>query len=300
MNAVIVRTLPVVIFIAGLAATMAVVIIWRRKLRHRRNPLTTKLLRAPGESLRQQIDDLNLDIYGWLLFTGIIPYFIVSLHLFESYVAGMPETIGRLAVNLMAMAAAMGYGIYKLLGLWRRREHLRLGLDAERATGQELTKLLKLGFHVYHDVPADGFNLDHVAVGPLGVYVIESKGRSKSREKTGGEGVTVYYNGASLQFPSWQETKPIEQVEGAANWLSRQLSRDTGENIRVQPVLSIVGWNVKLVNKKDGPVIYNGGNPDLLFPKWKRQDLSDATIKQICDRIEQWVGDVEPTAYRVE
>jgi len=300
MNILLVGTLPVIIFIAGLAATMTVVTIWRRKLHHRRNPLTTKLLRAPGESLRQQIEDSTLDIYGLLLFTGIIPFFIVSLHLFESYVAGMPETVGRAAFNLTVMAAAMGFGIYRLLGHWRSREYLRLGLDAERATGQELTKLLKLGFHVYHDVPADGFNLDHVAVGPLGVYVIESKGRSKSREKMGGEGVTVYYNGTSLQFPSWQETAPIELVEGAATWLSRKLRRDTGENIRVQPVLSIVGWNVELVNKKGGPLIYNGGNPDRLFPKWKRQDLSDTTIKQICKMIEQWVGDVEPTAYRVE
>ena len=41
------------------------------------------------------------------------------------------------------------------------------------------------GFAVFHDVPGDkAFNVDHVVIGPQGVFAVETKGRGKpaSRE----------------------------------------------------------------------------------------------------------------------
>jgi len=31
------------------------------------------------------------------------------------------------------------------------------------------------GYHVYHDFPAERFNIDHVVVGPAGAFAIETK-----------------------------------------------------------------------------------------------------------------------------
>lgn len=36
------------------------------------------------------------------------------------------------------------------------------------------------GVRFFHDVPADGFNLDHVVISPRWIYVIETKTISKS------------------------------------------------------------------------------------------------------------------------
>jgi hypothetical protein len=40
-------------------------------------------------------------------------------------------------------------------------DNLRTGYDAELAVGQELDRLMRQGTIVFHDFPADGFNLDH-------------------------------------------------------------------------------------------------------------------------------------------
>jgi hypothetical protein len=58
-------------------------------------------------------------------------------------------------------------------------EHLLLALTGERAVGQFLEeKLRPLGYHILNDLPGDGFNLDHVIIGPTGIYCVETKTRS--------------------------------------------------------------------------------------------------------------------------
>jgi hypothetical protein len=48
---------------------------------------------------------------------------------------------------------------------------LRLGFKGERAVGEELNQLLRQGFHVFHDLPFDSFNIDHVIVGPTALLL---------------------------------------------------------------------------------------------------------------------------------
>ena len=65
------------------------------------------------------------------------------------------------------------------------------------AAGQEPNSLTEAGYRVYHDLPAEGFNIDHVAVGRNGVFAMETKGRSKPAKGN----VTVVYDGRTLRFP---------------------------------------------------------------------------------------------------
>jgi len=63
---------------------------------------------------------------------------------------------------------------------WGRRqttEAYRVGADGERGAANALTPLTDLGWIVLHDrrVPTGRENLDHIAVGPAGVVVIETK-----------------------------------------------------------------------------------------------------------------------------
>jgi hypothetical protein len=44
----------------------------------------------------------------------------------------------------------------------REDDNLRAGYDAELAVGQELDKLMREGAWVFHDVPGENFNIDHV------------------------------------------------------------------------------------------------------------------------------------------
>lgn len=56
---------------------------------------------------------------------------------------------------------------------------LRLGMEGEKYVGQSLEALRRQECQGFHDLLGDGFNIDHVVVAPQGVFVIETKTRSK-------------------------------------------------------------------------------------------------------------------------
>lgn len=73
--------------------------------------------------------------------------------------------------------------------LARRADHYRRGAEGEEATGEALTGLVPTSWVVIHDVAWPGrtvANIDHVAVGPTGVFVIDSKNWSGQVTLDGG------------------------------------------------------------------------------------------------------------------
>jgi hypothetical protein len=54
-------------------------------------------------------------------------------------------------------------------------EDWQLGAEGERRTARELAALEAAGWHVVHDVAARYGNHDHVAVGPSGLFLLETK-----------------------------------------------------------------------------------------------------------------------------
>ena len=90
--------------------------------------------------------------------------------------------------------------------------------------------VLREGFWVFHDLPGDGpFNVDHVAVGPQGLFAVETKGRPKGA-RGDDAGYRVVLRDEVLEFPGWRERKPLEQARRNAKWLGDWLSSAIGEN----------------------------------------------------------------------
>lgn len=83
--------------------------------------------------------------------------------------------------DLLAWCAGLAVGA--AAGLWtvlwetppRYVENWRLGAEGERLTERELRPLEENGWHIVHDVQNGRGNYDHVAIGPSGVYLLESK-----------------------------------------------------------------------------------------------------------------------------
>jgi hypothetical protein len=64
--------------------------------------------------------------------------------------------------------------------------HWAHGGAAERAVGETLDELRRDGWYLLHDVEAlGGGNVDHIAAGPGGVFLIETKLRSYRNEQLG-------------------------------------------------------------------------------------------------------------------
>lgn len=130
------------------------------------------------------------------------------------------------------------FHLVRLVAAWKERRKLRLAHDGEVAVAQELAPLMLDGYYVFHDFPAERFNIDHIAVGRTGVFAIETKARIKRAAGNGGKDAEVIYDGKSLKFPSHTETKPVEQTKIQANWLSKWISSAVGEPVTVSSILT--------------------------------------------------------------
>ncbi len=288
--------LPTLLFlILCIVPTSTILWVFKRQTANKKSPLNMDLLRSPGESLNEQIQDLTYDIIMYLLLIPTSSILIYSIIVTEYFSSGKHLNTLSMLIYFVATVGGGAYLSTKIFKLLKQRNRLRLGYECEVAVGQELNNRMRDGFFVYHDFPADGFNIDHILVGPTGVFAVETKGRSKPRvaEK---ENWKVEYDGKNLKFPGWTETKAIEQAKTQAAWLSLWLSKVTGASCKVRPVLAIPGWYVKRT-AGDMPV-YNGKNSGFLAKN--KTVLPPQQITAISHQLDQVCRTVEPSSYKQE
>lgn len=127
---------------------------------------------------------------------------------------------------------------------WRMRPQLRelkQAADGERAVGQFLETLREQGYKVFHDVVSDSFNVDHVLIGPAGVFTVETKTWSKP---TNGEPRIRLDGGQLLAAGYPPDRNPIVQAVAQAGWVKELLAESTGRAFDVRPVVLFPGWFV--------------------------------------------------------
>lgn len=289
---------PLIIFFVGLGPCS--LLIWfmvsirKRSSLRRKNPINTHLLRSPGQSLLDEMEDISIDLFSYLLVTPFI-----SLYFYASYLSSNKSNTLLILFGISLILGLLFIG-KKIIKLSNKREKLRLGYDAELAVGQELNLLMRNGFYVFHDVNLKNtlseFNIDHVVVGKSGVFAVETKGRSKPVESIGKDSSKVEFDGKKLIFPQWEEDKPVEQAKRQANALQKWLTSAVGETITTRAVLALPGWYTSTTKKTDVAVI-NGKNPEKFFNMPRDVVLSEKQIKQIAHQLENLCRNVEPRAF---
>lgn len=272
-----------------------IILIRSHQTRGKKNPLNFELLRSPGQSLKERIEEINDRISDYLTFMFMGPLAMYAI-VVSQYLTSTPPSLFLL---ILYLGVALGLSVFfslKIFRLMRTRTHYRLGYDCELMVGQGLHTLLAEGFRVFHDFPADGFNIDHIAIGPTGVFAIETKGRAKS-STVENRNWEVRYDGRQLAFPGWTETRPITQAVDQAKWLRTWLCQTTGNETPVEPVLAVPGWYIKRTGP-GGPRAYNGKSPDFLAKG--AQVLPAERIRAIAFQVEQQCRTVATTAYQTD
>jgi len=150
-------------------------------------------------------------------------------------------TVGKFgtATSLVALVLAAvilllgmaGTCIWTLRHFKKRRNYL-LGYLGERAVAQELEPLTREGYHVFHDAPVEkvegSFNLDHVVVGPTGLFAIETKTRRKGRAREGLADHKVFYDGRQLIWPWAEDVFGLKQAQNEAAWVTFEYLNKNG------------------------------------------------------------------------
>ncbi|WP_298768299.1 nuclease-related domain-containing protein [uncultured Shewanella sp.] len=294
MSAFTVNLLPSIILFSGsylISALMYLILLKRDKTLVL--PIDKALLqRLPGFGISEQLRDLQIQLIGPIFIATLIVSLPFSL-------VGFQYLIEKGSFNWLLI-------IFVLLGLflccvqtWRimhKMTNLRLGYTAELATASELVRLQAVGYQVFHDIQADNFNIDHLIVGPNGVFAIETKGRYKrligdKKKKNYKLVYEVSHNAkleekAKLVFPSWCETKLLEQAQRQAKWVSHWLTNSSGLSVTAFPILVFPGWFIELKAKPPFPILNHKQLPSVL-PKLHHQTWSQSDINRIAHQIAQ-------------
>jgi len=208
------------------------------------------------------------------------------------------ESFGWHMILLLVVTVAMA--------AWHTRSAIRLarserlGLEGELAVAQSLESLAGCGCRVLHDLRADamsthgvtpddsGPNIDHVVVSRAGVYVIETKTRSKRVE--GARGAVVTFDGTRVLVDGYPPDRdPLGQARAATADVARYLERTTGLCPPLRPVVLFPGWFVESgagCSKSDVWVL----NDNALL-KWISREirespvLDDAKVERIADAL---------------
>jgi Nuclease-related domain len=185
------------------------------------------------------------------------------------------------------------FSIHRATKLLNERTTLRLHYEGLLEVGRHLEQLSHDGFHVYHGLPAETFNIDHVLVGPKGVFAVETKTHLKSVHKKRPEDATVEYDGRTLFFPRTEDYKTIDQAWKQAAWLSEWLGKAIGEPIAARAIVALPGWLVKRTSAEGIPVV-NPQQFSSLFKYIKPRPLSNSMIICINHQLVQRCRNPEP------
>ncbi|MBL9137557.1 MAG: NERD domain-containing protein [Verrucomicrobiales bacterium] len=158
---------------------------------------------------------------------------------------------------------------------------------------EQLRELLPSGYRVFHDFPGGpNWNVDHVVVGPAGVFAIETKTRRRHNPLPGRRANQVIFNGSdTLEYAWCNDGKAIPQARTNAKSLTRFLTSSTGDNVAVVPLVALPGWFVTLRAKCDVPIL--SGRQVVGFIQKERRSLDEAQAQRIYHQLEQKCRDVE-------
>jgi hypothetical protein len=265
----------------------------RYGLKNRQSPLGEIVFRSPGQSLIKKIDNLNQDIGLNMALCISVP-----LVLYASYVSHLhfyQDASGALSISLLGgigTAATIKY-LIKTRKLLKHRRLIQLEYESTIVIGQELNRLVLEGYHIYHEIPADRFNIDHLVVGRSGIFAVKTSARPNYKPGNDLQAATVEYNGKMLNFPDGDNYKIIEQAERQALWLSEWIGEATGEPVAARAIVALPGWIVKRTSA-DGISVVNREQLSSLFKHIKPRTLPDDMISRIVHQLEQKCHDAVP------
>lgn len=256
------------------------------------------LLRAvpdelPGASARRRAIALIRPILVYMFISGMAAG-ATFLSILTRFVPVPPEwsTLIGLAVMVITVFLLWRY----VVGAEEQIDRYHKGSQGEVAVAQALLALSPLGYQALHDLPFDpasggggvsgGANIDHVLIGPGGIFTIETKYRTKN------PGEEITFDGQRLTIAGRENCEgAVGQTLGNARRIAQVLSQATGRRVETQPVLVFAGgWYIRDTRpsgQKDAIWVLN----DDALIKWIRNEktrLSSEDIALYTTRLREW------------
>jgi len=203
-----------------------------------KSPLKDKPLRHAGQSLEEERRNLIDDKVQFPVLLALMYIVLAGLEWWRYLKDSPPQPALATAV---AVVAALFVG-WRIVRIRPKLKALALGIEGEKAVGQFLERLREQGCVVFHDVVGTDFNIDHVVIGPAGVFTVETK---TWRKPLRGD-ARIRFDGHTLMVGEHKPDRdPIVQARAQASWLRHLLQESTGKSFDTRPVVVFPGWFVE-------------------------------------------------------
>jgi len=202
----------------------------------KRQVLLPRIRRRAGESLSEEREKRVFDNLPVIFFVPFTFWFVFLLTKLQQSNASLRQPQLWLWIAVLAtLAAAIWF--WRLIPIARR---LNRGQRGELHVADVLEELRRDEYKPIHDIVLDGFNVDHVLVGPGGVFAIETKYRS-------GKGQITFRNNEGVFVGGRLEEKDcLRQARGSAAAIRDLIHQNCGRREWVTPIVVFVGnWQVK-------------------------------------------------------
>ncbi len=202
-----------------------------------RPPTKAKFLRNPGQSLDEQIDHLVNDKFlGFFLFAAM--FWVFAAMEWVAELTNRPRLPGIYAIAAACFTAVAAYQFWRIR---RSVRNLKQGRDGEREVAELLETLKQDGAQVIHDVPGNEFNLDHVVICTRGIYAVETKNWSKSKNRS-----RIEFDGQRITMSGQTSVHdPVAQCRAQVSWVQGLLKSSTSKRLPVRGVVVFPGWWVE-------------------------------------------------------
>ena len=139
-------------------------------------------------------------------------------------------------------------------------------------------------FKVLHDIPNEKGNIDHVLIGPKGIFTIETKTISKPKGMS-----DIQYNGSAVSVNGLPfDNKPVNQAKAESQCIKDKLKVWTDKDFSVRPVLIYMGWYITGSQQGVDVWVLNE-NGFLGFLKKEKEQLKSEDVNLIYSNLSNYV-----------
>jgi Nuclease-related domain len=236
-----------------------------------------KFFRFDGQSFREEIERLSEEgLLPFLLFSFAF-WIVCAVAWMQKFAGANPDPRFWTFLSLIVTA----YGGFQVFRLRPSFRNFALPKGTEQRVADVLDQLRWAGFIAFHDLANSGLNVDHVVVGPAGIYAIETKTRS-------GWGTIIHRSDRELIFGARLiDGRPLRQAQNSARAVHRLLKEHLDQGYSVKPLLVFCGaWRIE---RPPGDLAVDVMTPEQLQDYFERQQpkLTTKEIARICSHLER-------------
>ena len=237
-----------------------------------------QIRRRAGESVSEERERRVYDKLPLIVFLPFFFWFVYLTQKLQEWNHTGPQPRLWLWIAIVATISAVIWYL-RLFPIARR---FNRGERGERHVADMLEELRSNGYRPIHDIVGDGFNVDHVLVGPGGVFAIETKYRS-------GKGEVTVRNEGVFVGDRLEEKDCLKQARGSAAAIRELIHESCGRREWVTPIVVFVGdWKIKNKWRDTNVRVFT---PDRLLDYVRQQQplLTRKDIELISSHLERSV-----------